>query len=71
MNRLSQTQIAKELGISKSYLSMILLGQRECPINLIERLQDSLGVRKTVNLQRCIVPSTQRVVGSNPSRDAQ
>jgi len=71
MNRLSQTQIAKELGISKSYLSMILLGQRECPINLIERLQDSLGVRKTVNLQRCIVPSKQRVVGSNPSRDAQ
>ena len=70
MKRLNQAEIAKELSISKSYLSMILLGQRKCPANLMERLQAIPGVHKTVNLQDCIVPSKQRVVGSNPSRDA-
>jgi len=38
MKRLNQAQIAKELGISKSYLSIILLGQRKCPTDLMERL---------------------------------
>jgi len=70
MKRLNQTQIARELGISKSYLSMILLGQRKCPPDLLERLQAIPGVHKSVNLRSCIVPSKQRVVGSNPSRDA-
>ncbi len=67
---MKQYEIAKELGISKSYFSMILLGQRKCPANLMERLQAIPSVHKTVNLQECIVPSKQRVVGSNPSRDA-
>ena len=71
MKRLNQAQIAKDLGISKSYLSMILLGQRKCPTNLMEQLQAIPGVHKSVNLQSCIVPSKQRVVGSNPSRDAR
>jgi len=70
MKRLNQAQIAKDLGISKSYLSMILLGQRACPANLMERLQAIPGVHKSVNLQSCVEPSKQRVVGSNPSRDA-
>jgi hypothetical protein len=70
MKRLNQTKIAKELEISKSYLSMILLGQRKCPEDLLERLQAIPGVHKSVNPQRCIVPSKQLVVGSNPSRDA-
>jgi len=70
MKRLNQAQIAEELGISKSYLSMILLGQRKCPTDLMERLQSISGVHKSVNLQGCIVPSKQRVVGSNLSRDA-
>ncbi len=70
MKRLNQAQIAKELGISKSYLSMILLGQRKCPTDLMERLQAIPGVHKSVDFQSCIVPSKQRVVGSNPSRDA-
>jgi len=70
MKRTNQTQIAEELGISKSYLSMILSGQRKCPANLAERLQAIPGVHKSVNLQSCIVPSKQRVEGSNPSRDS-
>jgi transcriptional regulator with XRE-family HTH domain len=70
MKRLNQAEIAKDLGISKSYLSMILLGQRACPANLMERLQAISGVHKSVNLQSCVEPSKQRVVGSNPSRDA-
>jgi transcriptional regulator with XRE-family HTH domain len=70
MTRLNQVQIAKELGISKSYLSMILLGQRNCPPKLIEKLQSIPGVHKSVDLQSCIVASKQRVEGSNPSRDS-
>ena len=70
MKRLNQAQIAEELGISKSYLSMILSGRRKCPAELMGRLQSIPGVHKSVNFQSCIVPSKQRVVGSNPSRDA-
>jgi len=70
MKKVKQSQMAKELGISKSYLSMILLGQRRGPAELMERLQSIPGVHKSVDLQSCIMPSKQRVVGSNPSRDA-
>ncbi|HUU63665.1 MAG TPA: helix-turn-helix transcriptional regulator [Dehalococcoidia bacterium] len=38
-----QNDIAKELGISKSYLSMILSGQRKANPELVDRLR-SLGV---------------------------
>jgi hypothetical protein len=68
--KLKQMEIAKELNISKSYLSMILGGQRKCPVELVEKLQSIPGVHKSVNLQTCIVPSKQRVEGSNPSRDS-
>jgi len=43
MKGLKQSQLAKELGISKSYLSMLLSGQRKCPPELGEKLS-SLGV---------------------------
>ncbi len=43
MKRLKQSQLAKELGVSKSYLSMILSGQRKCPPELMDKLS-SLGV---------------------------
>jgi transcriptional regulator with XRE-family HTH domain len=68
--KLKQMEIAKELNISKSYLSMILSGQRKCPVELVETLQAIPGVHKGVNLQSSIVPSKQRVEGSNPSRDS-
>ena len=70
MKKITRSEIAKELGISKSYLSMVLLGQRACPARLMERMQAIPGVHKSVNLQSCIEPSKQRVVSSNPSRDA-
>ena len=70
MKNLKQSQLAKELGISKSYLSMILSGQRKCPPELVGKLQSTSGVHKLVNNPLWEVPSKQRVVGSNPSRDA-
>ena len=70
MKRVKKMDMAKELGISKSYLSMILLGQRKCPEDLMDRLQAIPGIHKSVDLQSCIITSKQRVVGSNPSRDA-
>jgi transcriptional regulator with XRE-family HTH domain len=66
MKRLNQAQIAKELGISKSYLSMILSGQRKCPPELIEKLQSIPGVHKVVNNQLWTRTGSQKVVGSNP-----
>ena len=66
MKRLNQAQIAKELGISKSYLSMMLSGQRKCPPELEEKLQSIPGVHKVVNNQLWTTTGSQKVVGSNP-----
>jgi transcriptional regulator with XRE-family HTH domain len=66
MKRLNQAKIAKELSISKSYLSMILSGQRKCPPELIEKLQSIQGVHKIVNNQLWTRTGSQKVVGSNP-----
>jgi len=66
MKRLNQAQIAEELGISKSYLSMILSGQRKCPPELIEKLQSIPGIHKVVNNQLWARTGSQKVVGSNP-----
>lgn len=51
MKKPNQAKVAEELGISKSYLSLILLGQRKCPPNLMERLQAIPGVHKVVDSQ--------------------
>ena len=66
MKKLKQSQIAKELGISKSYMSMILSGQRKCPAELIEKLQSIPGIHKVVNNQLWTRTGSQKVVGSNP-----
>ena len=66
MRKVKQSQIAKELGISKSYLSMILSGQRKCPPELIEKLQSIPGIHKVVNNQLWTRTGSQKVVGSNP-----
>ena len=66
MKRLNQAKVAEELGISKSYLSMILLGQRKCPIGLMERLQAIPGVHKVVDNQLWDRLCKQEVRGSNP-----
>ena len=39
---MKQIELANRLGISKSYLSMILSGQRQCPQGIANRLS-SLG----------------------------
>jgi len=38
MKKLRQVQLAKQLGISKSYLSMILSGQRKAPESICSQL---------------------------------
>jgi transcriptional regulator with XRE-family HTH domain len=66
MKQLSQSNLAKELGVSKSYLSMILSGQRKCPPELVEKLQAIPGVHKLVNNHLWNSPYTQKVRGSSP-----
>ena len=59
MKRLKQSRLAKELGISKSYVSMILSGQRKCPPELGERLSSQLPVNSKARFSlrgRCPKP---------------
>ena len=60
--RLKQTQIAELLGISKSYLSMILSGSRKPNPQLAERICSLLPV----NSKAKKVFYTQEVRGSSP-----
>jgi transcriptional regulator with XRE-family HTH domain len=66
MKKLKQSQLAKELGISKSYFSMILSGQRRPTSELVERLQSIPGVHKVVKDSTWNRFYTQEVRGSNP-----
>jgi transcriptional regulator with XRE-family HTH domain len=59
---MTQIQLAKELGISKSYLSMILSGQRKCPPKLAQKLSS----QEVVNNRFRNMLHTQEVTGSNP-----
>ena len=64
----SLRQMAKELQISPSYLSMILSGERKCPQELFERIQPITTVHKVVNSEQNQIqplPSKQRVGRSN------
>ena len=70
MKKLHQNLIDKQLGISKSYLSMVLSGQRKATPELAEKLQSIPGVHKVVNNYIQSLPSKQHVAGSNPARDA-
>ena len=67
MQRLNQAKLADELGISKSYLSMILSVQRRCPPELVERLQSSPGIHKLVKSQLWQRAHNPEVAGSNPA----
>ena len=58
MKKLNQTQIAQRLGISKSYLSMMLSGQRQIPDHLRSELCELNQLQ--------IKPSKQAVAGSSP-----
>ena len=40
----NQTEMAKRLGISKSYLSMILAGQRPCPPEVMKLIRSQKAV---------------------------
>ncbi len=67
MNKvIKQKELADSLGISKSYLSMILSGKRKCPLELVEKLQSTTGIHKIVNNQLQRLFYTQEVRGSNP-----
>ena len=66
MKKLKQSQLARGLGISRSYLSMILLGHRKCPIELAMKLQSVQGVHSLVNNDLWNMSYTQKVRGSSP-----
>ena len=61
----SLRQLAGELGISPSYLSMINSGQRRCPSELVEKLQ---GCEHFVNSLKLESWSGRR--DSNPRQPA-
>ena len=48
---MKQKDIAKRLGISKSYLSMVLRGQRAITPQLLDKLQRTPEVHKIVNFK--------------------
>ena len=64
--KMKQIELANQLGISKSYLSMILSRQRKCPPELLGKLQSIPGVHKVVNNGVYEMPSKQVVAGSSP-----
>jgi transcriptional regulator with XRE-family HTH domain len=63
LKKLSQTELASKAGISKSYLSMILNGQRNPNPELRTKLC-SLGLLTT---EANLVAHNPEVVGSNPT----
>jgi transcriptional regulator with XRE-family HTH domain len=46
-NKLSQKDLAKRVGISVSYVSMLERGHRSPPLETIEKLAKALGVAPT------------------------
>ena len=64
--RLNKKELAGSLGISNSYLSMILSGKRKCPSKLVDRLQSTPGIHKVVKKPIGSLLHTQEVSGSNP-----
>jgi len=58
---MKQTELAQELGISKSYLSMILSGQRKMPEHLARPISELCSQNQPQE-----VPSKQVVAGSSP-----
>lgn len=46
-NKLSQKALAKRVGISVSYVSMLERGQRSPPLETVEKLAKALGVQPT------------------------
>jgi len=56
---MKQVELARRMGISKSYLSMILNGQRNCPPELAEKISSQLPVNSKARLSlrgRCPKP---------------
>ena len=65
-NKLKQKELAGRLGISNSYLSMVLSGKRKCPPVLLDKLQSTPGIHNLVKNQLRSPLHTQEVSGSNP-----
>jgi transcriptional regulator with XRE-family HTH domain len=64
---MKQVELAMKLGISRSYLSMMLSGQRKIPFHLQKPLSELVHKK---GIQE--VPSKQVVAGSSPvSRSTQ
>ena len=62
-----QIELAQRLGISKSYLSMILSGQRQCPQELANKLSSQKVVNYEAELSFARRKSGVRVSSAPPS----
>lgn len=74
MKKLKQSQIAKELGISKSYLSMILSGKRQCTPELMDRISSQLPVNSKARLslrERCPKPLDECATKTYPEKSVE
>ena len=58
---MKHTELANRLGISKSYLSMIISGKRRCP----PELADKISSQKSVNFEAMHLLHTQGVTSSS------
>ena len=62
-----QAELANQLGISKSYMSMIMNGQRRCPPELEQRLSSQKVVNFEAELSFARRKSGVRVSSAPPS----
>ena len=63
---MKQTEIAKKLDISESYLSMILNGKRKASPEIVSMLQSTPGIHKIVKKKLRNRACTEEARGSNP-----
>ena len=83
--RKSLRQLAKELGVTHSYLSQVISGKRPASEKLVSKLAEAnqaqsgkqliqhlVGQRDdfSFEIEDFVMPSKQWFAGSNPSRDA-
>ena len=74
---MSLRKLAKELGVSRQFLSQIKAGKRPLPVELGKRIEalnachfdENDVVPVAQGIER--LPSKQRVAGSNPAWDAR
>jgi len=65
---MKQVEMARQLGISKSYLSMILSGQRPCPTELADKIRSQDFVNNEAKISFARRKSGVRVPSAPPGK---